>query len=179
MKTEHMGRSTVKITLTGRELARSGLTVSDITGKTPLAVLLLGELVHRICPDQEEYAAEAIPTKDGGCILYITKAVPCSDERIRTLLTFSSAQALCGSCSLLFRMGICPADSSVYYRKGKLCLIAELPPEDSTVYKAAASKAEQIITDECLILHITEHGRELIFKNAISTAAEAWEYSLR
>lgn len=178
MRIEHIGRSTVKITVSGRELARSGLTVSDIDGKSPLAVMLLSGLVEKVYPgcDIGKLNAEVFHTGDSGCILYLSKT---SEEQVdsfvKTVITADSVEKLISLCGLLSRMDIDAGSSIVVGEKSALRLIVSLPDDHPALTGMLMRRAELVRGDSHVIAHIMEHGRVIVPANAVETLAKLAE----
>lgn len=172
MRIEHIGRSTVKIILSGKELARSGLTVSDIDGKTPLSVMLLSGLIERIYPDSgsAQLNIEVFPSKDQGCVLYIS---PVSPEKtasdIRTIITADSVEKLVSVCRMISEAGITVKNSAVIGEKELLRLIADLPSDSAPLISSLMKISGIAKAEDNAVAHVMEHGSVIIPRNAVET----------
>lgn len=77
MRIEHIGKSTVKVTVSGSELERLGLRYEDL-GENILSDIFsrndrkaCPELKNRT-PPEGELSIEVFPAKDTGCVFYIS-----------------------------------------------------------------------------------------------------------
>ena len=78
MRIEHIGKSTVKVTVSGSELERLGLRYEDL-GENILSDIFLSEMIEKACPElknrtppEGELSIEVFPAKDTGCVFYIS-----------------------------------------------------------------------------------------------------------
>lgn len=175
MRVEHIGRSAVKITLSGKELARAGLTVSDIDGKSPLSVMLLSGLIEKIYPGggSSQLNIEVFAAKDGGCVLYISDISPSAKAAatVKTIITVYSVDDLVSVCRIVSKAGICPKNSAVIGEKGRLRLVVGLPADQPALISELLAFSWLENADDHALAHILEHGRVMIPQNAVDIAS--------
>ena len=89
MRIEHIGKSTVKVTVSGSELERLGLRYEDL-GENILSDIFLSEMIEKACPElknrtppEGELSIEVFPAKDTGCVFYISPKKRRSSENHR------------------------------------------------------------------------------------------------
>lgn len=172
MRTEHIGKSTVKITVSREELAQAGLTVSDIDGENPLSLMLISGLIEKIYPESRasQLSIEVFPSKDSGCILYLSpvspgKALP----PVRTIITSDSVDGMMKVCRVIARSGVPSKNSVIIGEYGLLRLIADLPADSPSVTAAILKNASLANADSSSVACVLERGEVIIPKNAVES----------
>ena len=110
MRIEHIGKSTVKVTVSGSELERLGLRYEDL-GENILSDIFLSEMIEKACPElknrtppEGELSIEVFPAKDTGCVFYISPKKRRSSENIRAIITAGGIKAVRISCDRVSRI---------------------------------------------------------------------------
>ena len=147
MRIEHIGKSTVKVTVSGSELERLGLRYEDL-GENILSDIFLSEMIEKACPElknrtppEGELSIEVFPAKDTGCVFYISPKKRRSSENIRAIITAGGIKELFGICRL----------------------VADIPKS------AALPEGSVTLADDISLACIKEHGRVIIPHNALNT----------
>lgn len=168
MHIEHISKSTLKITVSAAELSSMGLRREDIDGKSPMSRLLVSEILEKLRPQLDsgslmdgEQSVEIFPSRDSGCVIYISPVYRKQDTVLRYIITVYSVNSLIRLCRLLYRMSVPSADTIITGEKGCLRLIAALPREIEGYNIVPA--------DENSLACINEHGRVIIRENAVET----------
>lgn len=169
MRIEHIGKSTVKVTVSGSELERLGLRYEDL-GENILSDIFLSEMIEKACPElknrtppEGELSIEVFPAKDTGCVFYISPKKRRSSENIRAIITAGGIKELFGICRSLTRMGVMSENSLLTGEKHCLRLVADIPKS------AALPEGSVTLADDISLACIKEHGRVIIPHNALNT----------
>lgn len=169
MRIEHIGKSTVKVTVSGSELERLGLRYEDL-GENILSDIFLSGMIEKACPElksrtppEGELSIEVFPAKDTGCVFYISPKKCRRCPNIRTIITVSDIEELFSLCRTLSRMGVSSESSRLFGEKHCLRLEADIPKG------AVLPEGSLFPADDISLACIKEHGRTIIPRNALNT----------
>ncbi|MCI7767322.1 MAG: hypothetical protein MSJ26_04980 [Oscillospiraceae bacterium] len=171
MRIERTGAAAAKAIITGNELRRAGLTVTELQNGMPAALPLIAEIAEKAFPEGERVriSVEIYPAKWGGCIFVMTRNR--SDERLcKMIITAYSADVITELCRKIADMGLCCPESVLVGGCDHLRLIASLP-EDMLLF-GSLEEASFFPADEASLAKLSEHDRIIIPKNAVALLAK-------
>ena len=108
-----------------------------------------------------EQSVEIFPSRDSGCVIYISPVYRKQDTVLHSIITVYSVKSLIRLCRILYRMSVPSAQTLVTGEKCCLRLVAALPREIEGYNIVPA--------DENALAFINEHGRVIIPENAVDT----------
>ncbi len=172
MRTERIGKNTVKVIVSGKELNEAGICAADIDGESPLSLMLVSGILERIYADKKRtcVSVEVFPSKDGGCILYISsEASQRETAAYKAVISTDSTQRLIKICRLLSQKSISRQESTVLADRYRIWLITELPGNVPLLTSSIQEHGCIMPADEILLSCIYEHASYIIPENAVTT----------
>lgn len=169
----------MKIILSGKELAQSGLSCRDFDSDSPEAASLISKLVGAVylrkglpVPGQRLFA-EVFPTSGKGCVVYISSVDGSLFPETGTIVLITdSTAALTQAAKLIQIYAGKHCTSSLYADSSSFKLTIELDEDIAPLTERLRQTAAVAPANECILAHITEHCRTIIPENAVDTLSE-------
>ena len=166
-----LSKNTVKITLTEQDMRTYSIKSDCITKRSAETKRSLTKFLKKFQSESSVFAGcsaerlflEAFPSKDGGCVRYVSTlgteggAYPASQETSRSVM--------CGTPDIGKAADMCTrikdlADiSGLYYREGSFFLLARIPEAALSKTKHIMEEYGRISADDTDIAFIKEFGR--------------------
>lgn len=176
MQVLNIGKTTMKIILSGKELARAGLTGRDMTGDSPQSAALITKIVEAVYTQrglsvpQCRLFAEVFPTGGKGCVLYISSINGnLFPETGNAVIITDSIPALINAARLIKPHLSEKGKSRLYADSRSFKLTAEITESEEPVTAESEKYVNIIPATESVLAHISEHCRTIIGENAVET----------
>lgn len=183
MRVEHIGKSTVKITVSRRELMQAGISSERLSPSDPACSALINELTGKLFPEYspeealQRISAEVFPLHGEGCIFYLSPTAKKPPKLLKYIITVHSVKALHSICRILSELDTSLQSSAVMGQCCCLRLIAELPERSLSPLLAIEQYGTVTPYGADEAAYLSEHDRMLIPSGAVETVNRLFSHA--